>query len=291
MSDSILRASAAEGSVRIFVANTKNLVQAARMAHGTSPVMTAALGRTLTAGAIMGSMLKNDKDILTINIKGDGPGGGITVTADSRANVKGYAYNPGADLPLTERGKLDVQGALGYGTLTVIKDLGLKEPYCGQVPLLSGEIAEDITYYFAKSEQVPSAVALGVLVDRDRSVKQAGGFIIQMMPGASEEIISTLEERLKKTDSITKLLESGKTNEDILNLLAEGMEPKILSQIPTVFKCDCSKERVEKALLTIGKKEIAKIIEETGQTTLHCHFCNKNYTFNKDELLNLLQNG
>lgn len=286
--DHILRASAGNGSVRIFIANTKATAQRSFELHQTSPVMTAAMGRALTAAAIMGSMLKGENDLVSIQIKGDGPGGGLTVTSDSKSRVKGYPYNAMVDIPLKANGKLDVQGALGYGTLTVIKDMGLKDPYVGQIPLVSGEIAEDLTYYFAKSEQTPSAVALGVLVDRDYSVKQSGGFIIQMMPDAEDEVVSVLESKLASLESVTSMLEKGMTSEDILNALVGEFEPKILDKVPVEYYCNCSREKVEKALISIGKKELANIIEEDGKAEMHCHFCNTNYEFNKDELMALL---
>lgn len=288
MSDYILRATAAGGAVRLFVADTRQTVQQAFEYHRTSPVMSAALGRALTAAAIMGSMLKSEKDLVTIQIKGDGPGGGLTVTSNSKSEVKGYVNNPIVDIPLKPNGKLDVQAALGFGTLTVIKDLGMKEPYIGNIPLVSGEIAEDITYYFAKSEQTPSAVALGVLVDRDYSIKAAGGFVIQMMPEAEEEIITAIEEKLKTVEPVTAMLEKGMTPEDILNVLVGEWQPKILDKVPVNYVCSCSRERVEKALIAIGKKEIAKIIEEDGKASLHCHFCNKEYDFSREDLERLL---
>lgn len=287
--DYILRATAGNGSVRVFVANTKETVQKAFEYHKTSPVMSAALGRTLTAASIMGSMLKGDDDVLTLQVKGDGPAGVITVTSDSKSRVKGYVGNPQADMPLKEDGKLDVGGAVGKGTLTVMKDMGLKEPYVGQIPLTSGEIAEDLTYYFAKSEQTPSAVGLGVLVDRDYSIKQAGGFIIQIMPEADEDTIFSLEIKLHEMEPVTTMLEKGMTPEDIMDYLIGDLEPNILDKVPVEYYCNCSRERVERALISLGKKELAKIIEEDGKATLHCHFCNKDYTFNKDELLELLQ--
>lgn len=276
-------------SARIFIANTKETVQKAFELHHTSPVMSAALGRSLTAAAMMGCMLKSDGDLLTITIKGDGQGGGLTVTADSKARVKGYVYNPVVDIPLKENGKLDVQGALGYGSMTIIKDMGLKEPYVGQIPLVSGEIAEDLTYYFAKSEQTPSAVALGVLVDRDYSIKQAGGFIIQMLPNAQEEVISALEEKLARLSPVTTMLEEGMSCEEIFDLIAENLEHNVLDKIPVEFYCNCSKERVEKALISAGKSELTSILEEDGQATLHCHFCNKDYIFDAEELKNLIE--
>lgn len=289
--DYILRATAGEGSVRVFVATTKETVQMAFESQKTSPVISAALGRALTAVSIMGSMLKSESDLITIKINGDGPGKGLVVTGDSQARVKGYPLNPIVDIPLKANGKLDVQAALGEGSLVVIKDLGLKEPYVGQIPLVSGEIAEDLTYYFAKSEQTPSAVSLGVLVDIDYSIKQAGGFIIQVMPDADENIISSLEEKLRTMKPLTTLLEEGNTPEDIANILLGDFSLNILDKIPVSFYCNCSKERVEKALISIGKKELENIIEEDKKATLHCHFCNKDYNFNEQELKDLLKNS
>lgn len=289
--DHILRASAGNGSMRIFVADTKQTAQKSFELHKTSPVMSAAMGRALTAAAIMGSMLKSEDDLISIQIKGDGPGGGLTVTSDSKSRVKGYPYNAMVDIPLKSIGKLDVQGALGYGTFTVIKDMGLKEPYVGQIPLVSGEIAEDLTYYFAKSEQTPSAVALGVLVDRDYSIKQSGGFIIQMMPDADDEIVTELEDKLTKIESVTEMLERGMNTEDILNALVGGFDPQILDTIPVEYHCNCTRQRVEKALISLGKKELAKIIEEDGKASMHCHFCNKDYDFNREELVTILNNA
>lgn len=287
--DYILRATAGNGSVRIFFANTRETVQKAFEHHQTSPVMSAALGRALTGVAIMGSMLKSDSDLITIKINGDGPGKGLVVTSDNKSNVKGYCLNNIVDIPLKLNGKLDVQAALGEGSLTIIKDLGLKEPYVGQIPLVSGEIAEDLTYYFAKSEQIPSAVSLGVLVDRDYSIKQAGGFIIQLLPDADEKIISDLEDKLAKLPPLTSLLEENKTGEDILKIIFGKSNLKILDKIDVQYFCNCSKERVEKALISIGKKELETIIEEDKQATLHCHFCNKDYEFNEQELISILE--
>ena len=286
----ILRATAGNGSVRVFVADSRDIVQEAFKIHKTSPVMSAALGRTLTAASMMGLMLKGDSDILSINIRGDGPAKGLTVTADSKGNVKGYCFENMVDIPLKENGKLDVSGAIGNGELTVIKDMGLKEPYVGTIPLISGEIAEDITYYFAKSEQTPSAVALGVLVDRDYSIKAAGGFIIQMMPGAEDNVIDKTEEKLKTLPAVTKMYESGMTAEDILEKLFGDMELNRESIIKTeaAYKCNCTREKVEKALIAIGKKEIEKIIEEDGKAELHCHFCNKDYLFGENDLKEIL---
>lgn len=286
--DYILRATAGDGSVRVFIANTKETVQQAFLHHKTSPVMSAALGRALTAVSIMGIMLKSDDDLVTIKINGNGLGKGLVVTGDNKGRVKGYPLNPVVDIPLKPNGKLDVQNALGEGSLTVIKDMGLKEPYVGQIPLVSGEIAEDLTYYFAKSEQTPSAVSLGVLVDRDYSIKQAGGFIIQVMPDADEDIINSLENKLATIKPFTTLLEEGNTIEDILNILLGDFGVNILDKIPVKFYCNCSKERVEKALISIGKHELETIIKEDQKATLHCHFCNKDYDFNEDDLKTLL---
>lgn len=289
MSDYIVRATAAEGQVRAFAAVTTELVETAKNAHNTSPVATAALGRLLTAGAMMGVMMKGDRDLLTLRMEGDGPIGGLLVTADSKGDVKGYAFNPDVMLPPNAQGKLDVGGSLGVGVLSVIKDIGLKEPYVGQTILVSGEIAEDLTYYFATSEQVPSSVALGVLMNRDNTVRQAGGFIIQLLPGASDEMIDKLEERLNTMDSITSLLDAGKTPEEILDALLGDFGLEILDRMPTRFHCDCEKSRVEKAIISIGKKEISDMIEEGKPIEVSCHFCNKIYTFSVDDLKGMLE--
>ena len=289
MSDYIIRATAAEGQIRAFAATTKELTEFARQAHNTSPVATAALGRLLTAGAMMGVMMKGADDILTIKIEGDGPIGGLTVTADSKGDVKGYAYNPEVMLPPNEKGKLDVGGALGIGVLSVIKDIGLKEPYVGQTILVTSEIAEDLTYYFATSEQTPSSVALGVLMNKDNTVRQAGGFILQLLPGASEEVISTLENRLKEITSITSLLDAGNTPEMILEHILGDFDLEILDKIPTQFACNCSRERIEKALISIGKKELQEMINEGKTIEMNCHFCNKHYPVTVEELKGLLE--
>lgn len=288
MSDHILRGTFGDNSGRIFVANTHDTVNRAFEYHKTSPVMTAALGRTLTGAAIMGTMLKGENDLLTITIRGDGPAQGLTVTADSSARVKGYAYVPRVDLPLKPNGKLDVSGALGYGTMTVIKDLGLKEPYVGQIPLVSGEIAEDLTYYFAKSEQTPAAVALGVLVDRDYTVKQAGGFVIQMLPSAPDEIVDRLEEKMRGLESVTSMLEKGMDCAEIMDVLVGDMQPKVMDSIPVEYYCNCDRSRVEKALVSVGRSELEDILEKDGQATLHCHFCNKDYHFDRSDLTAIL---
>ena len=289
MSDYIIRATAAEGQIRAFAAITRELTEFARQAHNTSPVATAALGRLLTAGTMMGVMMKGADDILTIKIEGDGPIGGLTVTADSKGDVKGYAYNPEVMLPPNEKGKLDVGGALGIGVLSVIKDIGLKEPYVGQTILVTSEIAEDLTYYFATSEQTPSSVALGVLMNKDNTVRQAGGFILQLLPGASEEVISTLENRLKEITSITSLLDAGNTPEMILEHILGDFDLEILDKIPTQFACNCSRERIEKALISIGKKELQEMINEGKTIEMNCHCCNKHYPVTVEELKGLLE--
>ena len=289
MSDYIIRATAADGQIRAFAATTKDTVETAKNAHNTSPVATAALGRLLTAGAMMGVMMKGDKDLLTLRMEGDGPIGGLLVSADSKGHVKGYAFNPEVMLPPNAKGKLDVGGALGIGVLSVIRDIGLKEPYVGQTILVSGEIAEDLTYYYATSEQIPSSVALGVLMNKDNTVRQAGGFIIQLLPGASDEMIDKLEARLDEFASITSLLDEGKTPEEILNELLGEFGLEILDKMPTGFVCDCEKSRVAKAIISLGKKEIAEMIEEGKPIEVSCHFCNKLYTFTVEELKEMLE--
>lgn len=284
MSDRIVRATAANAQIRIFAADTKDTVETARVKHQTTPVATAALGRLLTAGAMMGTMLKGADDLLTLKITGDGPLGGIVVTADANADVKGYVGNPNADLPLNAKGKLDVSGAVGKGRLDIIRDMGLKEPYVGQTPLISGEIAEDLTFYFANSEQVPSSVGLGVLVDRDYTVKRAGGFIVQLLPNASDEVIDRLEENLSKIKSVTAFFESGLGTEDLIRVICEGMDPEITDTIPVRFYCNCSRERVEKALISIGHKELDDMIADGKEVNLNCGFCNTDYTFSVEDL-------
>ena len=287
--DYILRASAGDGAVRIFVANTHDTVQKAFEIHKTSPVMSAALGRALTGVAIMGSMLKNDNDLVTITIKGDGPGKGLTVTSNSKSQVKGYVYNPIVDIPLKPNGKLDVQEALGFGDLTVIKDIGMKEPYVGTIPLISGEIAEDLTYYFATSEQVPSSVGLGVLMNKDNTVRQAGGFIIQLMPFTDDKIIDALEKKLSEITSVTNLLEEGHTPESMLEYILGDFGVEITEKIPASFYCNCSKDRVKKAIISIGKKDLKEMVADGKPIEVKCHFCNTAYTFSIEELKEILK--
>ena len=289
MSDYLVRATAADAQVRAFAVTARDTVETARAAHDTSPVMTAALGRLLCAGAMMGSMMKGEADILTLQVQGDGPAGGLTVTADSRGRVKGYAVNPQVILPPNSQGKLDVGGAVGAGSLRVIKDLGLKEPYVGQTQLQTGEIAEDLTYYFAASEQVPSSVGLGVLMEKNNTVKQAGGFIVQLMPFAEGNVIEKLEANLCRIHSVTKLLEDGNSPEQILGILLEGMDMEILSDMPVEFYCNCSRDRVAKALYSIGKKEMDEMIKDGEPIEVKCHFCNTAYQFSVEDLVQIRQ--
>ena len=287
--DTIVRMTAANLELRAFAIQSRDLVEKARQAHGTCPVATAALGRLLSAGAMMGQMQKNEGDLLTLQIKCDGPIGGLCVTADGSGHVKGYAYNPVFEGFARSDHKLDVGGALGYGTLTVIRDMGLKEPFAGTVELLTGEIAEDLTYYFASSEQLPSTVGLGVLLNKeDGSVSAAGGFIIQVMPGAKEETIAKLEENLSGIKSVTELLSHGHTAESLLRLLLSGLDPKEEGRSEPSFYCDCSREKTEKALLLLGRKELQKLAEEEEVTEIKCHFCNTAYHFSSAEIRELL---
>lgn len=284
MKDYIVRATAAGAQIRAFAATTRNLVEEARKAHNTSPVMTAALGRLLTAGAMMGTMLKGEKDLLTLQIRGDGPGRGLTVTADSQGRVKGYPLQADVILPANSQGKLDVSGALGAGMLSVIRDMGMKEPYVGQTALQTGEIAEDLTYYFATSEQTPSSVGLGVLMERDNTVRQAGGFILQLMPDTEEAVITRLEENLAKVSSVTAMLEEGNTPEQILRILLTGLDVEFTDTRETFFFCGCDKSRVEKALISIGQEELRAMIEEGHKIEVNCQFCNRHYFFSVEEL-------
>lgn len=287
MEDYMIRAVAADGAIRAFAVTSRNMVETARAAHNTSPIMTAALGRLLSAGAMMGSMLKGEKDLLTLQIQCSGPAKGLTVTADSNGNVKGFASNPVVELPPNAEGHLNVGAALDLGILSVIKDLGLKEPYVGQCELQTGEIAEDLTYYFAVSEQVPSAVGLGVLMNPENTVRQAGGFIIQLMPDATDEIIEKLEKRIQEIDSVTMMLDRDMTPEKILDEILGQFGLEIFEQEPVTFACDCSKEKVKRALATISKKDLDSIINDGESIEVKCQFCNTAYTFEIDELKEL----
>lgn len=284
MNDYIVRATAADDQIRAYAITSTEMVETARKYHNSSPVATAAFGRLLSGAAMMGSMMKGEKDILTIRMRGDGPINGITVTADSKANVKGYMGNPGIVIPPNYLGKLDVGGAIGYGTMTVTKDLGLKEPYSSQVNLTTSEVAEDLTYYFAVSEQVPSAVALGVLMEKNNTVKQSGGFILQLMPFASEKVIDFLEKKIETIDSVTNMMEKGMTPEDILEEVVGELKLKINDRIDTGYKCDCSRERVTKALISIGSKELEDMINDNKPIEMNCNFCNTHYNFDVEEL-------
>lgn len=288
MGDYIVRAAAANTQIRAFAAVTTELVEEARRRHGTSPVATAALGRLLTGGVMMGSMMKNEEDMLTLQIKCSGQIGGLTVTADSQGNVKGYVHNPDVMLP-PKNGKLDVGGALGQGVLTVIKDMGLKEPYSGQTILQTGEIAEDLTYYFATSEQVPSSVGLGVLMEKDNTVRCAGGFIVQVMPFIEDKVLEKLEANIQKIQSVTSMLDNGHTPEEMLGQVLEGLDLEITDTLPAGFHCNCSKERIEKAIISIGKKEIQSMIDDGKEIEVKCHFCNTAYTYSVEELKDLLK--
>ncbi len=289
MSDYIVRAMAADSQIRAFAITSRELVEQARQIHNTSPVATAALGRTLSAGAMMGASMKGEKDLLTIQIRGDGPLGGIVVTADSGANVKGYVHEPAVLLPANAKGKLDVAGAVGKGMLQVIKDLGMKEPYVGQTTLQTGEIAEDLTYYFATSEQIPSSVGLGVLLNRDNAVRQAGGFLIQLMPYTEEKVIETLESRLSGLHSVTELLDRGLSPEELLEGLLGDLGLVVSDTLPAAFSCNCSKERVEKAIVSIGSKEIREMVQEGEPVEVKCHFCSRAYVFSVEELKEILR--
>lgn len=291
MADYMVRATAADAQIRAFACTTRGVVEKARQAHNTSPVITAALGRLLSGGAMMGSMLKGEKDILTLQIKGDGPVNGITVTADSQGNVKGYANVPVVIIPAKPNGKLDVSGAVGNGYLSVIKDLGLKEPYIGQTELQTGEIAEDLTYYFVASEQVPSSVGLGVLMEKNNTVRQAGGFIIQLMPFAEESVIARLEQNLAKVSSVTSLLDEGNTPEQILEILLNGLSPQITDTRPVCFSCNCCRSKIAKVLVSVGRKEMQSMIADGKEIEVNCQFCNTNYVFSVEELKKIYETG
>ena len=291
MNDYIIRATAADSQIRAFAATTRHLVEEARSAHNTSPIATAALGRLLSAGAMMGSMLKGEKDVLTLQIKGDGPIGGIIVTANANADVKGYVIHPEVMLPPSQSGKLDVGGAIGNGYLNVIKDMGLKEPYSGRTDLQTGEVADDLTFYFANSEQVPSSVGLGVLMEKNNTVKQAGGFIIQLMPFAADEVIDQLEQNILAFSSVTSVLDQGATPEDMLSMLLGNLGLEIHETIPTRFHCNCDKKRVEKAIISIGKKDLDEMIADNKEIEVKCHFCNRAYHFSVDELMQMRRKG
>ena len=285
MKDYIVRATAADDQIRAFAITSRGLVEEARTRHNTSPVATAALGRLLSAGAMMGAMMKGDQDLLTLQIKCSGPIQGLTVTADAKGNVKGFVENPEVMLPPNSKGKLDVGGALDLGILTVIKDMGLKEPYSGQTELKTGEIAEDLTSYYAYSEQVPTVCALGVLVDKDLTIACAGGYLIQLLPGATDAEITQLEQNIAAMPSVTEMLRAGKTPEDMMQLALKGFEPNVLDERDVAYQCDCSHERTEEMLLSLGKKELEKLRDEDPNCEVVCHFCHTKYQFDLNELV------
>ena len=285
--DYILRATALKGMIRAFFITDRDTVESLRKAHNTSPVVTAALGRLATGALMMGVDMKDKGESVTLKIESDGPIKGMTVVADPEGNVKGYPVEPLVIIPANSRGKLDVGGAVGKGSLSVIKDMGLKEPYTGQVPLISGEIAEDLTYYFAASEQIPSSVALGVLMNKENTVRQAGGFMIQLMPGADEDVLSRLEERLASMKSVTACLDEGMGPREIMELLLSDMEPEINEKIPVRFRCGCSRERMEAAIISIGRKDLRSLIDEGEPVEAVCHFCGTKYRFEVEELKKL----
>lgn len=287
--DKLVRGTAKDGMVRVIGAITTDIVDFGTKAHECTPVASAALGRMLTAGVLIGSTLKSEKEKVTLKMDGGGEAKGVTVVADSKGNVKGYIGNPYIDLPLNAKGKLDVSKAIGKnGMLYVIKDLGLKDPYVGQVPITSGEIAEDFTYYFTVSEQTPSAVALGVLVDKDLSIKAAGGFIIQMMPDADELLADILMYRLQEIPPVTQMIAEGKTIEDILQYIFDGMDLKLLQESKPEYKCDCSRDKIEKALISIGEKDLREIYNDNKDEEVVCNFCNKKYSFSHEDIGKML---
>ena len=288
MKDYIVRATAANGQVRAFAATTRGVVETARKDHNTSPIATVALGRLLTGAAMMGIMMKNDSDILTVQIKGNGPIGAMTVTAEPNGHVKGFVANPEVMLPL-KNGHMDIAGAVGIGVLSVIKDIGLREPYVGDTILITSEIADDLTYYFATSEQVPSSVGLGVLMNKDNTVREAGGFIIQLMPNATDEFIDKLEKRIKEIKSVTNMLDEGMTPEDIIRYLMDGMDIDFLDTIPTQYHCNCSRERVSRAIASIGRKDLQEMIDAGEPVEVNCDFCGSHYLFDTEDLKQMLK--
>lgn len=292
MADYIVNAITSDGAIRVLAADTTELCAKAQKMHKLSPTAAATLGRALTAAAIMGHMQKSPDDAITIIFNGGGPIGRVLAVGNGKAEVKGYVDNPLVDIPLNSKGKLDVGGAVGKnGQLSIIRDLGLKEPYVGQVPLVNGEIAEDLTYYYANSEQIPTAVALGTLIDVDYSVRAAGGFILQLLPGAMESDIDRVEKTIAKISSVTDLIDSGKTPEDIIKILLEGYEIEIFDTSNPCYNCDCSRERTDKALISIGKEELEKIINEDGKAEITCHFCDNIYSYTKEELTALYESA
>ncbi len=290
MENKLVRGINGNKTIKVAAVYAPEVVEEARRIHQTTPTATAALGRTLMAGLMMAAGMKNQKDALTIHIDGDGPLGKILVTGKNDGQIKGYVQNPQADHDLKANGKLDVSGIVGsQGVMTVVMDLGLKEPYVGRVSLLSGEIADDFANYFVQSDQVPSAVALGVLVEKDRTVKTAGGFIVQMMPGVADQEVDQVEEAVKKIGSVTDYFKTGKGPEDLIRDLLEGQDPEILESRPIAYTCDCSKEKVEDSLLSLGHKELEEIQDQDGQAEITCYFCNEAYHFDREDLDRLIK--
>lgn len=289
MSDTLTKAITKDGFFKISAVISTETVNRAQQYHQTMPTASAALGRLLTAGLMMADGLKEEDATLTLQLRGDGPLGMLAVVADSKGGVKGYVTNPAADLPLKENGKLDVGSGVGKGTLSVIRDLKMKEPYIGQIPIQTGEIGDDLAYYFMQSEQIPSVVALGVLVDRDYSISCAGGFLIQVMPGCDERSLSRLENSLDGIMSVTEMLSQGMNTEDIIRYVMLGFDTEILKTLPVGYRCNCNKQRMERAIISLGKQEIQGIIAEQGQAEILCHFCNKGYNFDKSALSEMLE--
>lgn len=286
--DTLVRAIAAEAQVRAFAVTTTDMVEKARASHNTSPVVTAALGRLMTGAAMMGSMLKSEDDLLTLQIDGDGPVAGLVVTADGKGDVKGYAKNPEAMMPPNAIGKLDVGGVIGNGTLTVIKDMGLKDPYSSQTELVTGEIGDDLTAYFMESEQTPSVVALGVLMNKDNTVRQAGGFIIQLLPFATDAVIDALEAKMSIIHSVTAMMEQGMGAEEILDFILGDMGLEITDKSPVQFKCNCSRNRVERVLISMGKTQLTELADEGEDIELNCQFCSTKYKFSPQEIREII---
>ena len=286
----IVRTISADASVTATSIDALDIVSRIEQIHKTSAVVTAALGRLSIAASLIGIGLKGEKDSVTIRLNGDGATGPLIAVADSSGNVKSYVSNPIVEIPLNKFGKLDVAGAVGRnGTLSVVKDLGLKEPFVGQVPIVSGEIAEDIASYFAVSEQIPTVCGLGVLVNPDLTVKAAGGYLIQLLPFADEKCIDILEANVNKLPPVTKMLDSGMSSEDIAMKVLDGLEPELLDSFRCEYRCDCSKERVERALISLGREELTKMAEEEDNIEVCCHFCDKKYNFSKDEIMDLMK--
>lgn len=285
----LYRAISADGSAFVAVLDAKDIVSEIEKIHKTSAVVTAGLGRLSIAASLMGYMLKGENDSITIRIDGDGPAGQLVAVADSRGNVKSCVNNPVVEIPLNAQGKLDVGGAVGRnGTLSVVRDIGLKEPYVGVIPLISGEIAEDIANYYASSEQIPTVCSLGVLVNPDLSVRSAGGFLVQLLPFADEKCIDIIEQNVSRIRPVSAMLDEGVTPEEIAGMLLEGLEPNELDTASPAYKCDCSRERTERVLLSIGEKELRSIAAEKKDTTICCHFCGKEYIFTPQEIEALL---